>query len=275
MAVASDLRGSSEESLDQLLDELAGRLGSGDAAATTGDELLSVAGLIRREGSLRRALVDPSLPAEVKQGLLRELLGDEIGEVARDLSSSAVGKRWTAGRHLAEALSELGVHAVVRSADADNDPQRVAEELFTVRRAIQQSPELRNALADRSYGAEAKMQLVRSMLGDGAASATVRLVEQAIVSDHRTVELALEYFQRVAAAAHDRRVATVTVASELSDGEVDRLASALTELYGTGIQVNTVVNPAVIGGVRVEIGDDVIDGTVSARLAEAERLVAG
>ena len=275
MAVAPDLRGSSEESLQTLLDDLSGRLGDGSNAAQVGDELLSVANLLRREGTLRRSLTDPALPGEVKQRLARELVAKDLSETAREIVASAVGQRWIAGRHLPDAIAELGVHAVVRSADADHDSSRVAEELFSVRTALDTSHDLRDAFADRSRSAEDKQQLASSLLGGSATDATVRLVQQAVVSDHRSVDLALEYYQKVAAAAHDRRVATVTVASELSSEDADRLAEALSDLYGSGVQINTVVNPAVLGGVKVEIGDDVIDGTIAARLAEAERLVAG
>ncbi|QWC84792.1 F0F1 ATP synthase subunit delta [Nocardioidaceae bacterium] len=273
MAVAPDLRGSSEESLQKLLDDMSGRLGSGQDAASTGDELLSVTRLIRSEVALRRALTDPGLPAEVKQRLVREVVGKDLGEVSREIVAEAVASRWTAGSHLVRAIEELGVHAVVRSADADHDDERVAEELFAVRRALDAEPGLRDAFADRSRSAESKQELVRTLLAGSAADATVRLVEQAVVSDHRSMELALAYYQKVAAASHDRRVATVTVATELTAEESQRLASALSDLYGTGVQVNTIVNPAVLGGVKVEVADDVIDGTVAARLHEAQRLV--
>ena len=275
MAVAPDLRGSSEESLQTLLDDLSGRLGDGSDAATVGDELLSVASLIRREGMLRRSLTDPALPLQVKQRLASEVVGKDLGEAAREIVTSAVGQRWTSGRHLPVAIAELGVHAVVRSADAEHDSARVAEELFAIRRALSESHDLRDAFADRSRSVSDKQQLARDLLGSSATDATVRLVEQAVVSDHRSMELALEYYQKVAAAAHDRRVATVTVAEELSSEDVTRLTQALSDLYGSGVQVNTVVNPSVLGGVKVEIGDDVIDGTIAARLAEAQRLVAG
>ena len=54
-----------------------------------------------------------------------------------------------------------------------------------------------------------------------------------------------------------------------------RLAAALARTYGREVHLNVIVDPDVIGGIRVEIGDDVIDGTVSTRLDEAGRKLAG
>ena len=88
---------------------------------------------------------------------------------------------------------------------------------------------------------------------------------------HRTVALAVEEYQRVAAANRNRLVATATVARELDHEDSDRLASALAGQYGRPVHLNVVVDPTIIGGVKVEIGDDVIDGTVASRLDDARR----
>ena len=91
----------------------------------------------------------------------------------------------------------------------------------------------------------------------------------------RTVTVALESYQKVAAEVRGQGVATVRVAQPLAQGERDRLAAALARTYGREVHLNVIVDPDVIGGIRVEIGDDVIDGTVSTRLDEAGRKLAG
>ena len=87
--------------------------------------------------------------------------------------------------------------------------------------------------------------------------------------------VALKEYQQVAASVHGEGVATVRVAHPLADVEPQRLAEALAGQYGRPVHLNVVVEPEVIGGVRVEIGDDVIDGTVSSRLDEARRKLVG
>ena len=87
--------------------------------------------------------------------------------------------------------------------------------------------------------------------------------------------MALNEYQKVAASVAGENVATVRVARALSDAERQRLADTLSRQYGRPVHLNTIVDPDVLGGIRVEIGDDVIDGTVSARLDDARRLLAG
>ena len=101
------------------------------------------------------------------------------------------------------------------------------------------------------------------------------LVGQAVTRERGTVEGALQEFLDLAAAALEEGVATVTTARELSQDEQQRLAAALGQQYGKDVQLHVVVDPSLIGGLRVEIGDDVIDGTVLSRLDEARRRLAG
>jgi F-type H+-transporting ATPase subunit delta len=79
----------------------------------------------------------------------------------------------------------------------------------------------------------------------------------------------------VAATVQGEAVATVYVVQPLNDGERDRLAKVLAAQYGREVHLNEIVDPDVIGGIRVEIGDDVFDGTVSSRLDDARRKLAG
>jgi F-type H+-transporting ATPase subunit delta len=185
---------------------------------------------------------------------------------------TAVERRWTAARDLADALEQLGVIAVVRSTD---EGERLADELFAFEQFVKDIPELRDALSDPARSLEDKRVLVRGLLDGKALPATIRLVEQALTGTHRTVGVALQEYQRVAAEVHGEGVATVHVAHPLSDVEQRRLADSLARQYGRPVHLNVVVSPEVIGGIRVEIGDDVIDGTVSSRLDEARRKLVG
>ena len=101
------------------------------------------------------------------------------------------------------------------------------------------------------------------------------LVDQALAGTHRTVGVALAEYQKVAAEVHGRHVATVRVAQPLADADRQRLADALSRRYDRPVHLNMVVEPELIGGVRVEIGDDVIDGTVASRLDDVRRRLAG
>lgn len=268
------MRGASAEAQALLAGKLDDVLsGSADQAGTIGTDLFAVAGLLRSEPSLRRVLTDVSVPGEAKEALLRRVLEGKVSAPALDLAAAGAQQRWTATRDLADALERLGVIAVVRSSGESVD--QLETELFEVGRLVSHTPELRDALSDPARSQADKRSLVRSLLEGKAQPATVALTEQALAGSYRTVGLALEDYQKVAAEIRGQGVATVRVARPLSDADRQRLADALSRQYGRPVHLNVVVDPSVMGGIRVEIGDDVIDGTVASRLDNARRKLAG
>jgi F-type H+-transporting ATPase subunit delta len=229
--------------------------------------------LLRSEPGLRRVVTDVSTDASAKSGLVRQILEDKVSEAALELVADAVERRWTRTRDLADALEHLGVVAVVES--AGDDASRLSDELFAVSGLIDAQPDLRTALSDPARSSTDKGRLLTQILDGRTLPATQRLAQQALAGSHRSVTAAIEDYQRIAAEAYGQRVAEVRVAQELSAAETERLQSALSNQYGRTVHLNVVVDPEVLGGMRVEIGDDVIDGTVSGKLDEARRRLAG
>ena len=272
-----DVRGASAEAVAALTDELTTRVGPGagspEAAAAVADSLYSIAQTLRAEAALRRFVTDGSVPAEAKVGVVRDVLGTKADAVAIDVVASAVSRRWTSAKDLADALEHLSEVAAVRS--AGEDAGRLADELFALGGVVQENPALRDALSDPARSLEDKGALLESLLGGKALPATITLAKQALGGTYRTVSAALEEYTKVAASVRDENVATVRVAQPLTDAEQRRLGEALARQYGRQVHLNIVVDPAVLGGIKVEIGDDVIDGTVASRLDEARRLLAG
>lgn len=267
-------RGASAENLRRLEDSL-DRLVSADTdAAQLGEELFGASEVFRAQGSLRRVVTDMSVGEEAKAGVVREVFGERLAPDAVDLVTRAVQGRWTAPGDLADGLEHLGVVAVARSVD-EAQRDRLVDELFAVRRLVHDTTDLRDALADPSRRAADKAGLMRELLRDRTLPSTLVLTERAITGGHRTALVALEEYQRVAAEVQGRRVAVASVAQPLAAAERERLSEALSSRYGRPVHLNEVVDSAMIGGVRVEIGDEVIDGAVSTRLAEARRRLAG
>ena len=266
------LRGASADALAEL-SQAASRTRTLDEAATLGSQLFGVAAVVRRDVSLRRALTDSSVEGESRAGLADAVFGKALAEPALTLVADAAGRHWIAGSDLPAALEQVAVAVTVRSAGASG--KQVGDELFAVLRMIEGDHALRSALADSSRTAADRSALLSGLLDGKTLPATAVLVGQAVTRQRGTVEAALEEYIDLSAAAVDEGVATVHTARELSDQELGRISSALARQYGKDVQLHVVVDPELIGGLRVEIGDDVIDGTVASRLDDARRRMAG
>jgi F-type H+-transporting ATPase subunit delta len=269
------MRGASAESLATLTEALGQAVDGGADAGQLAEDLFGVSALLASEPSLRRVVTDLSVSGEAKSGLVRSILGDKVGSVALDIVAKAASLRWAATRDLGDALEQLGVIALVRGADKAGQADALETQLFGLGRLVTENPDLRDALSDSSRSVADRSALVGGLIGSKVTPATARLAEQAVAGSHRTVSLALEEYQKVAAANRSRLVGTVRVARELSDADRTRLEAALTRQYSRPVHLNVLVDPSVIGGIKVELGDDVIDGTVASRLDDARRRLAG
>ncbi|GAA2821219.1 F0F1 ATP synthase subunit delta [Kitasatospora paracochleata] len=245
-------------------------------AAKLAEELAAVTVLLDREVSLRRVLTDPSRSGQDKAQLAGSLLSGQVSGETVDLVSGLVRSRWSGARDLVDAVEELGAYAEVIAADKAGSLDDLEDELFRFGRVVAGSHELRAALTEPKAGTAAKAELIKKLLGGRANAGTVRLVTALVTNPRgRSLEGGLESYSKLAAARRGRVVALVTTAIPLSDRQKERLAAALAGLYGRQVHLNIDVDPAVQGGVRVQIGDEIIDGTVASRLEGARQGLEG
>ncbi|MFE9453310.1 F0F1 ATP synthase subunit delta [Streptomyces sp. NPDC006739] len=257
------------ERLDALTDTT-----SVDAAALA-DELAAVTALLDREAGLRRVLTDPAKAAEAKAELVRRLIGAQVSGEAADLVSGLARARWSQSRDLVDALEVLADIADLAAAERTRTLDDVEDELFRFGRIVASTTELRAALTDRTAGVAAKTELLHRLLGGRAKPATERLVTRLVtVPRGRSLEAGLESLSKLAAERRDRLVATVTSAVPLSETQKRRLGDALAKLYGRRMHLNLDVDPEVVGGMRVQVGDEVINGSLADRLDDAGRRMA-
>ena len=102
------------------------------------------------------------------------------------------------------------------------------------------------------------------------------LITQAVRSPRGLKPAALvERFLELVAARQQRWIADVSVTRPLTADQFERLQSGLNGLYGRELKVNVKVDPTLIGGVRVSVGDEMVDSTVVTRLSELRRTLAG
>ncbi|WP_030672345.1 F0F1 ATP synthase subunit delta [Streptomyces cellulosae] len=264
-----DALAAARERLDALTDST-----SVDAAQLA-DELAAVTALLDREVSLRRVLTDPAQAGEAKAELVQRLLGSQVGGHTLDLVSGLVRSRWSRSRDLVDALEELAGIADLTAAQQAGTLDSVEDELFRFGRIVASNTELRAALTNRKATTPAKSELLRSLLGGRAAVTTERLVTRLVAAPRgRSLEAGLESLTKLAADRRNRMVAVVTSAVPLSDPQKQRLGAALAKLYGRTMHLNLDVDPAVLGGIRVQVGDEVINGSLADRIEDAGRRMA-
>ncbi|ALJ21163.1 F0F1 ATP synthase subunit delta [Microbacterium sp. No. 7] len=241
------------------------------ADLTVARELFAAARVLGDSPQLTSALTDASATPEARQRVVSSVFAG-FGDTTRAVLLAAIGQRWSAPADLVAGVEELAVRAASR-ADGAAD---VEGELFQVARVVAANPQLELALGSRLGDDAAKGRLIETLLSGRASAATTLIVSSLVQQPRdRRVRSLLSRALRIVAEQRGRTVATVYAASPLGDAQLDRLRSSLGARYGAQVAVNVVVDPSVVGGLRVEIGDDVIDATVSARLHELRQRLAG
>jgi F-type H+-transporting ATPase subunit delta len=266
------MRGVSAGSLAKVLDAVEHSSGT---LSTVGDELFSVAAVLDSTPSVRRVLTDPATEPDARSGLAAAVLGDKIDVATLGIVDVAAQNRWASGRDLSDAVEIAGLAAHVAAADHGGSLDALENELFEAQRIIDEARELRGVLSDRSIPGDHKATLLDSIFGSKASPAALALLKQAAATRTGSFDAVLARFADEVAARRQRVLAEVRCAYELGDAERQRLAEALAARYGHDVHLNVIVDPTIVGGLRVAIGDDVIDGTVSGRLEDARRQLAG
>lgn len=237
-----------------------------------GKELFAVANLLEGESRLRRNLADSGLSSEVRGNLVKEILGSKVSKETVTAVQKIVGGRWFRDSALVEAIESAGALVVLAASEKGKAIDRVEEEIFFFARLVDRQSDLQMALSSSRVTSDAKVKLVSDLLSGQAHADTVSLVGQYVAHTRgRRLSVALDQLSALAAARHGKLVATVTTAISLSAKQKSRIADALARIYSSDVVIDAVVNPAVIGGVSVQVGDDVIDGTISTRIQTATR----
>ena len=278
------------QALDEVLDQAESRAASDDsgllknlAAVVTGapraadmaalpGDLFAVVDALDSSVTLRRALTDPSTPEQGRRQLVHNLLDGKVSKVAVHIVAEAVALRWGGGRALSDALERQGVRAQLLVAEREGTLEETEDELFRFARVVESTPQVRDALGDRGVDLAGRRQLIEDLLQGRASTTTVVLAKRAVAARERTFAHTMEGFVALAAAQKNRVVATVRVARPLTAEQRSRLQVALSQQVGRDVLLQEVVDESVLGGIRVELGDEVIEGTVAGRLEQARRL---
>ena len=240
-----------------------------------GNELFTITKVLDDSIQLERALTDPSRPVADKVAVLKELLGDNAHPMTMEIMTDLVSRRWSRARDIANAVEDFGVDAMMYYADATDATLQVSIELSELHSALLNLPVVRAKLYDYQATSEARVKLFREVFsGKTLNKVTMRLAEHATCNLRRrryleTIQWLINKFSR----HMGESMVTVTTATPLKKEQIKRLVEVYSAEVGRQVHINSVVDPTVLGGMRIQVGDEVTDNTVVAQLQNLHRKV--
>jgi F-type H+-transporting ATPase subunit delta len=247
-----------------------------DQLRALGDELFAVLDLLVHERVLRRHLSDPATPEEARGRLAHALLDGKVSQPAADTVAGLARSRWSTSVDLLDALETLARRVVLVLAEQEGVLEDVEDELFRFGRILDAQPKLLELLGDESAPVDGRLALLDRLVADKVTPVTRQLLDDTVrVPRGRSLEFVLGELAELAAAMRNRSVARVTAAAPLTDEQETRLAQTLSTIFGRSVSVQVELDPDLLGGLVIRVGDEVIDGSVAARLARARQQLPG
>ncbi|MBT2595813.1 F0F1 ATP synthase subunit delta [Arthrobacter sp. ISL-72] len=246
-------------------------------------DLFGILGTVDSSAGLRRALTDPSRSGDEKSALVKQLFSGKVSADAVDIASGLAGSRWASARDIGDALETLAASVVIAvaenksavSASGITGLEALENDLFSFNQVVGSSHEVQRALSEPQASPAAKIALAEKFVPNVSEEAKV-LIGQA-VSQPRGLKVTslVRRFAELAAKRQQRWIATVSVTRPLTETQTSRLQAGLNALYGRELKINVTVDPALIGGIRIQVGDEVVDASVITRLGQLQRQLAG
>jgi len=268
------LGGSSRVSVQTLrksLDEIVSKQSASDAAVFASD-LFTILTVLSTSIGVRRALTDNARDVSAKAELISNLFGKNISSQAQALLASASALRWSNPGEIADAIENLAVQAESACADKNGELEKVESQLFDFAQVLRANPELRQALNTSADTDQSKVSLLEAIVVGKYLTSTINLLRRVVTLRRgRSIDATLAAYAHYVSTRKDQVVAHVKSAVVLSDSQLAKLVATLSKQVGKDVRINLEIDPKVLGGISIRYADDVIDGTVINRLAEAGR----
>jgi ATP synthase F0 subunit b/ATP synthase F1 delta subunit len=269
----SRLRSTSRNSLHALVtrfDELTAEVDA-DGLSRLADDLAAVAKLLQTETVLAKHLGEPTDDPEAKANLTDALLSGKISDTALEITKDAVSHRWSSESDLIYAVQHVARLSLFVRSERNEETAEVEDQLFRFGRILESESRLASLLSDYTKPADGRMRLLDDLLESKVNPTTEALLAQTVelLRGERADE-AVRDLAQLAVARRGEVVAHVGAAAELDDGQRRRLTEVLARIYGHPVSLQLDINPQLLGGLTITVGDEVIDGSLSSRLASAQ-----
>lgn len=240
-----------------------------------GNELFVITSLLDGNVRIERALTDVSRPLEDKVAVLNTLLGDQVHPMTMEIMTEVVKRRWSRAADIANAVEDFGVDAMMYYADATDSTLQVSIELAELHSALLNTPVVRAKLYDETVPSEARVKFFHELFdGKGLNKVTMRLAEHATENLRRRRYLeTIQWLINKLSRHMGESMVIVTTATPLKQEQIDKLIAVYSKKIGRAVHINSVVDPSVLGGMCVQVGDEVTDNTVVAQLENLQRSV--
>jgi F-type H+-transporting ATPase subunit delta len=165
--------------------------------------------------------------------------------------------------------------ALFEMAQAEGVIARVEEELLRLRDLLKANPQLLQFLKDPNIQAEGKRRALTELF-HGRVHPLVLSLLMTLSDQDRAGRLPaiIEEFRAVAAAARQTVTGEVTTAVELDEATVNRLAAELSRITGKNVRLVARLDPAILGGAIITVGEQIIDGSLRRKLDQLKATLA-
>jgi F-type H+-transporting ATPase subunit delta len=273
------------------------------ALAGLASDLDAIDRLVKSNTTLRSALTDTTVRGPARRALMLDLLAGRVSDPARRLAAfavSAVGAPqvpaavdWVAirarheaeGQHydetplsLTQSRERVGGFATAVDEDLSHaELESLEDDLFRFARIVAATPALRAALVDRDLAVEARQGLASQLLEGKVQPSTVALVRYVVAGGRaRDIVGTLNWLVEQTARARGWRIARVHAAAPIEDQQQTTLSDSLAVLAGAPVELQIIVDEALLSGVVIQIGDLQVDATARGRIdALREHLMPG
>lgn len=251
------------DQLDQLIRKSSNPAAS---AAQIGTELFLIVDQLDADRSLRVAVADTSLEPRQREGIMSDVFAAKIAEPTKQILTAAAAQEWSTPRELRTGLVYLGRRALLRGAQEQGQLEQVEDELYQLSVLLESEKELTQLLSDRTATSAQKRGLLASVIYGKVTMFTEALALQVI---GRPVTNPVDDLAALAEQVADLRgkaVARVVAAEKLSPSQREAVAAKLEKIYGREMAIHAEVDPSLLGGMIIRVGDEEIDGSTRGKL---------